>query len=166
MQQQCNLSKQNLSPSSGNICAENSHNLKPHQMLVNNRIPQTAIEIYNYQAFNEALIDLLVLMYQIDGKVTLTEQDYFEEVISKIHWQSGVALSAYVNDAIHRTRQSIDQNKVREFLFGLSKGLNHDPACALELAMDITEVDGNRSEEELELLSLLSNRVLTQGLVA
>lgn len=117
------------------------------------------------QAFNESLIKLLVLLYQIDGKVTLTEQDYFEEVSATLDWRSGVSISAFINDAIHQARVAIDQKAAREFLFTLGNGLCHNAAQALEYAMDITEVDGKRSEEELELLSLLSNRVLARGFV-
>lgn len=117
------------------------------------------------QAFNEALVRLTVLMYQIDGKVTLTEQDYFDSVLASLNWRSGVSLEAFVNDAIHQARVAIDSGKAREFLFSLGNGLNVDPARSLEVAMDITEVDGNRSDEELELLSLLSNRVLARGIV-
>jgi alpha-D-ribose 1-methylphosphonate 5-triphosphate synthase subunit PhnH len=118
------------------------------------------------QSFNEAVIKLTVLMYQIDGKVTLSEQDYFDTVLASLNWRSGVTIEAYVNDAIHQARVAIDGDKAREFLFSLANGLNVDPARSLEVAMDITEVDGNRSDEELELLSLLSNRVLARGVVA
>jgi tellurite resistance protein len=120
---------------------------------------------YKEQAFNEALIKLMVLLYQIDGKVTLGEQDYFDEVIEAMQWRSGVAISAFVNDAIHQTRVAIDTANTREYLFGLSTGLNINAAHALEVAMDISEADGNRSDDELELLSLLSNRVLATGVV-
>jgi len=106
------------------------------------------------------------VIYQIDGKVSLSEQDFIEDVAEKMEWQNGMSISAFINDAIHQARVAIDQNNEREFLFSLANGLNQNPAQALEYAMDITEVDGNRSEEELELLSLLSNRVLARGLVA
>ncbi len=122
--------------------------------------------IEQMQMFNEAIIKLSVLLYQIDGKITLTEQDYFEFMISNINWKSNISIEAFINDAIHQARVSIDRGEAREFLFGLSNGLNINPAQALEVAMDITEVDGVRSEDELELLSLLSNRVLAKGLVA
>jgi hypothetical protein len=117
------------------------------------------------QAFNEAIVKLLVLLYQIDGKVTLTEQDLFDDVVAKLNWRSGVSLSAFINDAIHQARVAISQDEAREFLFKLSSGLSFDPARALDYAMDITEVDGKRSEDELELLALLSNRVLARGIV-
>lgn len=125
-----------------------------------------AIDMTKTQSFNEALIKLLVLMYQIDGKVTLTEQDYFENISEKLDWQNTVSLSAYITDVIHQTRVAIDSNSAREYLFGLADGLNYNPALAFEYAMDITQVDGSRSDEELELLSLLSNRILAKGLVS
>lgn len=118
------------------------------------------------QAFNESIIKLCVLLYQIDGIVTLTEQDYFESLCEGLDWQSGVSLPAFVNSAIHDARVAIDTEQAREYLFSLGNGLNLDPATALEVAMDITAIDGERNEEELELLSLLSNRVLAKGLVA
>ena len=115
------------------------------------------------QGFNEDLIKLAVLLYQIDGKVTLTELDYFDELVNSLNWRSGVSLDAFVNDTIHQARVAIDSDHAREFLFSLGNGLNVDPAKALETAMNITEVDGFRCDEELELLSLLSNRVLAKG---
>lgn len=118
------------------------------------------------QIFNESLIKLAVLLYQIDGKVSLSEQDYLEEYCNSIKWRSGISLSAFINQAIHDARNAIDTQKEREYLFSLGSGLNVDPAEALSVAMEITAVDGKRSEEELELLSLLSNRVLAKGLVA
>ena len=118
------------------------------------------------QRYNEALVRMSVLFYQIDGKITLTEQDYFESLCESLPWQSGVALPAFVNSAIHEARVAIDTDQTREYLFSLGTSLNLDPATALEVAMDITAIDGVRNEEELELLSLLSNRVLAKGLVA
>lgn len=119
-----------------------------------------------YQDFNEALIKLSVLLYQIDGKVTLTELDYFDELVEKLHWHSGISKPAFINDAIHKARQAIDAGEPQDYIRSLADGLNIDPARALEVAMDITNVDGKRSEEEIELLALLSNRVLARGLAA
>jgi hypothetical protein len=124
---------------------------------------ESSPQITPAQAFNESVIKLLVLLYQIDGKVTLTEQDYFDEVSAALDWRSGVSISAFINDAIHQARVAIDQKAAREYLFTLGNGLCYNAAQALEYAMDITEVDGKRSEEELEILALLSNRVLARG---
>ncbi|WP_395340665.1 TerB family tellurite resistance protein [Ningiella sp. W23] len=118
------------------------------------------------QKFNEALIKMAVLLYQIDGKITLTEQDYFDALTESLEWRSGIVLPAFINQAIHQAREAISQDRAREFLRELGGQLNLNPAKAFEVAMDITAVDGKRSDEELELLSLLSNRVLAKGLVA
>jgi hypothetical protein len=139
---------------------------KPMTNLLEHEERASGQKVSPEQLFNESLIKLLVLLYQIDGKVTLTEQDLFDEILVKLNWHSGVSLSAFVNDAIHQPRVAIDAEASREFLFALGNGLNFDPATALELAMDITEIDGKRSEDELELLALLSNRVLTKTFVA
>lgn len=152
-----------------NSTASSTPSMNGHGDLASTKIDNSASfdtrSISDEQSFNEALIKLLVLLYQIDGKVTLTEQDLFDEIISTLTWHSGVSISAFVNDAIHQARVAIDQRESREFLFKLATGLNFNPAQVLEYAMDITEIDGKRSEEEVELLALLSNRVLARGLV-
>jgi ABC-type branched-subunit amino acid transport system ATPase component len=118
------------------------------------------------QLHNEALIKLTVLLYQIDGKVTLTEQDYFQELVDGMQWHSGISKEAYINEAIHQAREAIDSLSAPDFIRSLSEELNYDAARTLEVAMAITKVDGERSEEEVELLALLANRVLARGLVA
>lgn len=118
------------------------------------------------QLFNEALVRMSVLLYQIDGKITLSEQDYFETITNELDWNSGTVLPAFINQVIHEARVAIDQGEAREYLRNLGNELNTNPAKAFEVAMEITAADGKRSDEELELLSLLSNRVLAKGLVA
>lgn len=118
------------------------------------------------QRYNEALVRMSVLFYQIDGKITLTEQDYFETLTESLDWKSGIVLSAFISQAIHESREAISSGQAREYLRDLGNDLNIDAARSLEVAMDITAADGKRSDEELELLSLLSNRVLAKGLVA
>lgn len=119
------------------------------------------------QRFNEALVRMSVLFYQIDGKITLTEQDYFDSLTQSVEleWRSGIVLPTFINQAIHESREAISAGKSREYLRSLGSDLNIDAARSLEVAMDITAADGKRSDEELELLSLLSNRVLAKGLV-
>ncbi|WP_371194951.1 TerB family tellurite resistance protein [Glaciecola sp. SC05] len=118
------------------------------------------------QRYNEALVRMSVLFYQIDGKITLTEQDYFETLTESLDWKSGIVISAFISQAIHESREAISSGNACEYLRDLGNDLNIDAARSLEVAMDITAADGKRSDEELELLSLLSNRVLAKGLVA
>jgi len=124
------------------------------------------LDTSQHQLHNEALIKLTVLLYQIDGKVTLTEQDYFDELLQEMSWHSGIAKEAFVSDAIHQAREAIDASAAADFIRSLSDELNIDAARSLEVAMAITKVDGIRSEKEVELLALLANRVLARGLVA
>jgi uncharacterized tellurite resistance protein B-like protein len=124
------------------------------------------LDTRQHQLHNEALIQLTVLLYQIDGKVTLTEQDYFDELVDGMTWHSGISKDAFVTDAIHQGREAIDSASASDYVRSLSDELNIDAARSLEVAMDITKVDGERSEKEIELLALLANRVLARGLVS
>jgi tellurite resistance protein len=123
------------------------------------------LDTRQHQLHNEALIKLTVLLYQIDGKVTLTEQDYFDELLESMPWHNGISKQAYVNDVIHQAREAIDDMAAHDYIRSLSDELNIDPARSLEVAMAITKIDGERSEQEVELLALLANRVLAKGLV-
>lgn len=124
------------------------------------------LDTRQHQLHNQALIQLTVLLYQIDGVVTLTEQDYFDELLQGMPWHSGISKEAFVNDAIHQAREAIDGMAAPDYVRSLSEELNIDAARSLEVAMAITKVDGERSEKEVELLALLANRVLAKGLVA
>ncbi len=133
------------------------------EMTIENQLMK---QLEQEQQFNEALIRMTVLLYQIDRKVTLTEQDYLSDLTESITWRNGIVLSAFISQAIHESRQAIDTQQSEQYLRTIGKDLNINPARAFEVAMEITEVDGKRSEEELELLSLLSNRILGRRLVA
>ncbi len=124
------------------------------------------LDTRQHQLHNQALIQITVLLYQIDGKVTLTEQDYLDELLQDMAWHSGISKDAFVTDAIHQAREAIDGGTAPDYIRSLSDELNIDAARSLEVAMAITKVDGERSEKEVELLALLANRVLARGLVA
>ncbi|MFT5541616.1 MAG: tellurite resistance protein [Glaciecola sp.] len=124
------------------------------------------LDTRQHQLHNQALIQITVLLYQIDGKVTLTEQDYLDELLQDMAWHSGISKDAFVTDVIHQAREAIDGGTAPDYIRSLSDELNIDAARSLEVAMAITKVDGERSEKEVELLALLANRVLARGLVA
>ena len=68
------------------------------------------------QRFNEALIKTAVLLYQVDGMVSLTEQDYLEEMIEGLHWQSPICKEAFLTQAIHEARLAKETEQSMEFL--------------------------------------------------
>ncbi|WP_100643952.1 TerB family tellurite resistance protein [Alteromonas facilis] len=124
------------------------------------------MQLTEEQGFNEALIKLSVLLYQVDGKVTLTEQDYLDEVLGTLEWGSTICQEAFLNDAIHKARLAVDNNDCKAFMQSLSDDLNQDANKALEVAMELTGIDGERSEQETELLAYLTNRILGKALTA
>ena len=118
------------------------------------------------QRFNHAIIRLAVLLYQVDGKVTLTEQDYLDSLVEGLPWEGLISKSAFVNDVIHQTRQAMDAGEQLDYVRSLQEDLNFDAEKVVEVAMAITGVDGERSEEEAEILSLLTHKLLAKSLVA
>ncbi|MEN8771655.1 MAG: TerB family tellurite resistance protein, partial [Glaciecola sp.] len=111
------------------------------------------------QRFNEALIKTAVLLYQVDGLVSLTEQDYLEEVIDDLNWQSPICKDAFLTQAIHEARVANDAGDALAFLKYQADELNFDAAKVVEVAMGITGVDGERSEHETELLHYLTHKL-------
>jgi hypothetical protein len=54
----------------------------------------------------EALVDLLVLAMHADGRYSITEQDAFEQDLSTLPWDSGIALRSYVQASYTRARSA------------------------------------------------------------
>ncbi|WP_334027040.1 tellurite resistance TerB family protein [Alteromonas sp. P256] len=124
------------------------------------------MQLSEQQSFNQALIQLSVLLYQVDGVVTLSEQDYLNDIVDTLSWESPISPEAFLNDTIYQTRKAIDTGDAVSYLRSLKKPLSFDADKTLEVAMAITGVDGERSEAETELLSLLTHKVLAKALVA
>ncbi|WP_421134075.1 TerB family tellurite resistance protein [Alteromonas sp. A079] len=118
------------------------------------------------QRFNEALIKLSVLLYQSDRMVTLTEQDYLNSVVESLDWQSPICREAFLNDTIYQTRKSIDTGETLTYIRALKDDLSFDAEKAMEVAIEMTGVDGERSDEETELLSLLTHKLLAKALIS
>ncbi|WP_394220977.1 TerB family tellurite resistance protein [Alteromonas gracilis] len=124
------------------------------------------MQLSEQQNFNQALIKLSVLLYQVDGMVTLTEQDYLNAMVESLDWQSPICPEAFLNDTIYQARKAIDTGDTITFLRSLKNDLSFDAEKTLEVAMAITGIDGERSEEETELLSLLTHKLLAKALVS
>jgi len=127
---------------------------------------EDVMQLSEQQSFNQALIKLSVLLYQVDGMVTLSEQDYLSSMVESLDWQSPICREAFLNDTIYQTRKAIDTGDTITYLRSLKNDLSFDAEKTLEVAMAITGVDGERSEEETELLSLLTHKLLAKALVS
>ena len=116
------------------------------------------------QRFNESLIKLSVLLYQIDGKITLSEQDYLEQVIAELSWQSPISIEAFTNDAIHQARVAVDHDESLAFIKAMVDDLNFDAEKVVEVAMGVTGIDGERSVQETDILRVLTHKYLAREL--
>ncbi|QPG04800.1 TerB family tellurite resistance protein [Salinimonas marina] len=124
------------------------------------------MQLSSQQTFNQALIRLSVLLYQVDNKVTLTEQDYLEELLASLDWQSPICREAFFNDVVYQTRLALDTGEGIYYLRSFKDDLLFDAEKAMEVAMAMTGIDGDRSEEETEILALLSHKMLAKALVS
>lgn len=122
------------------------------------------MQLSTQQQYQEALIKMAVLFYQVDGKITLTEQDYLDELLESLDWESPISRDAFVNDVIYHTRTAIDAGEASDVLKSLQPQLVIDANRAVEVATVMTGVDGERSDEETELLSLLTHKLLAKAL--
>ena len=59
---------------------------------------EDVMQLSEQQSFNQALIKLSVLLYQVDGMVTLSEQDYLSSMVESLDWQSPICREAFLND--------------------------------------------------------------------
>lgn len=117
------------------------------------------------QQFNEALIKMTVLLYQVDGKVTLSELDYFDQLVANITWDSPIGLDGFVQDAIHQARFHVDNGNALGMLKQLVPALALNATEANNVAYEITGIDGERSVEEQELLHYLTYKALARYLI-
>lgn len=122
------------------------------------------MQLSTQQQYQEALIKMAVLFYQVDGKITLTEQDYLDELLESLDWDSPISRDAFMNDVIYHTRTAIDAGEATDVLKSLQPLLVKDANRAVEVATVMTGVDGERSDEETELLSLLTHKLLAKAL--
>lgn len=122
------------------------------------------MQLSTQQQYQEALIKMAVLFYQVDGKITLTEQDYLDELLESLDWDSPISRDAFMNDVIYHTRTAIDAGEATGVLKSLQPQLVKDANRAVEVATVMTGVDGERSDEETELLSLLTHKLLAKAL--
>ncbi|GAC16271.1 tellurite resistance TerB family protein [Aliiglaciecola lipolytica] len=116
------------------------------------------------QNFNEALLKLCMLLYRIDGKITLSEQDYYDSVYRHIHWQGEDDLEEFQRQSIHQVRDVVENCDPKEFVMSLKDDLSFNAKKAYAVAQGICHIDGELAEQEQEILEYLKNRVLAKSL--
>jgi len=112
------------------------------------------------QNFNEALLRLAVLMYRIDGKIRLNEQELVDLITDNLDWDGANSISAVQNQAIAEARDAIRADKVEAYLAGLKDALMIDKKKTLDTARQIMQSDGEEATKERRLYDYLRQQLL------
>lgn len=116
------------------------------------------------QKFNQALLKLCILIYKIDGKITLREQDYFQALADKIDWRGDEEIEDFLVRSIYEVRAIIEAQTIKPFINSLKDDLLLDAKKALTVAQGISLIDGELADAEEDILEYLENRVLAKAL--
>lgn len=107
------------------------------------------------QDFNEALLKLAILMYRIDGKIRLNEQELVDEIGDNLNWDGVNSITAIQSQALADVRQAISSNQVEAYLTNLKPALQFDKQQALDTARQIMQSDGEEAQQERRLYDML-----------
>ncbi|MBV2130405.1 hypothetical protein [Arsukibacterium indicum] len=114
----------------------------------------------NQQDFNEALLKLAILMYRVDGKIRLNEQELVDDIADGLDWSGVNSITAVQSQAMADVRQAISSNKVEAYVTGLKSALMFNKQLALDTAKQIMQSDGEEAIQERRLYDLLRQSVL------
>ena len=112
------------------------------------------------QAFNEALLKLAILMYRIDGKIKLNEQELVDELADSLNWDGINSITAIQSQAMADVRDAIRADKVDDYLASLKSALMFNKQRALDVAKQVMQSDGEEALKERRLYDQLRNTVL------
>ena len=112
------------------------------------------------QAFNEALLKLAIMMYRIDGKSRLNEQELVDEIADSLSWDGVNSITAIQSQAMADAREAIRADKTEAYLAGLKDALMFDKQKALDTAKQIMQSDGEEAQKERRLYDYLRQQLL------
>lgn len=112
------------------------------------------------QAFNEALLKLAIMMYRIDGKIRLNEQELVDEIADNLSWDGVNSITAVQSQAMADVREAIRADKTEVYLARLKDALMFDKQKALDTAKQIMQSDGEEAQKERRLYDYLRQQLL------
>ena len=112
--------------------------------------PSSKIE----QKQSESLLAICTLAYQIDGKLSLEEQEVIDDLILRIPWHSTTRVETFHSKVISDARRAIDTDEVEKFILDHAGPLRGNWKV-LEVIRELSASDGEVSDSEAELLTLL-----------
>ena len=118
-----------------------------------------ADRISNRQEVNEKLVELATFFYKIDGRISLPEQAYMEELLNSLEWNSTTPVETFQNECIARINQLklSDSAIVASYLTGLMTRLEELEAIdqAIAIAKEISDADGEIADDEVRYLEVV-----------
>lgn len=112
------------------------------------------------QHFNEALIKLAIVMYRIDSRISLSEQEMADALADGLDWQSPISVSAFQAQALAEVSKAMTLEQIEPLLLSLKDALQHDKQKALTVAQSIMDADGKRSSKEQQLFDFIQQQLL------
>lgn len=108
------------------------------------------------QRISECLIELATFFYKIDRRVSLAEQDYIDDLMKSIKWESTIHIVSYQADCVARVNTIFDstEDQVCEYLSRLMEELLElgGDKQAKVIAKEISDADGEIADEESKYL--------------
>lgn len=112
------------------------------------------------QKFNEALIKLAIVMYRIDSRISLSEQEMADALADGMEWQSPISISAYQAQALAEVSRAMTLEQIEPLLLSLKDALQYDKQKALTVAQSLMDADGTRSAKEQQLFDFIKQQLL------
>ena len=114
-----------------------------------NDAPEEARNLNQEQ--REALIDLLLLGVYADNLISIAENQFLEDEVQELHWESGISLNAYFANAFHKVRDAReDEAQRRELIRDIGRRLGDEESKrgVLYVLKSLFEADETVEEEK------------------
>lgn len=112
------------------------------------------------QEFNEALLKLAIMMYRIDGKIRLNEQESVDALADGLDWEGVHSITAIQSQAMADVRDAIRADRTEAYLGSLKDALMFDKQKALDTARQIMQSDAEEALKERRLYDYLRQQLL------
>ncbi|PCJ35812.1 MAG: hypothetical protein COA99_13605 [Moraxellaceae bacterium] len=113
------------------------------------------------QKDSEALVALATFFYKVDGRITLDEEEYINNFLSVLEWNSSIDITVFQKRVIPTINQVLDGpiDGYLKYLGGLMDDIESKEARALakKIAQEISDVDGEVADLEVQCLDYIKN---------
>ncbi|MBU2864542.1 TerB family tellurite resistance protein [Reinekea forsetii] len=104
------------------------------------------------QVKSEAIIAIMTLLYQVDGKFRIQEQEAFDRVMEDLPWHDkGVSKEAFHRSQITKSLNALEQNSIADYLQEFVPALRSD-GKVLALFRNLANADGDLHPKEAEII--------------